>query len=234
MMKKSMAILAVAVMMLTPVILADMDMDAANVQKCRFSQEDLYHCEGTALYNDMVKEGIWVYPIGKDSKMKAYIADPQNAPRPDKGVSEIIEGETYDIYCFSGPEQFEYTSLQKVLEKYSKEFFVQDRTVEKLTVTSLKDSYGDFPVFVVEYHGGDAKLSQYYSVGSTASLNHYKDGGHYELSTNRVSMDLFVEAEYEISVKEFTGSPYLYIGLCIGITAAIALLIFWCGRKPKL
>ncbi len=234
MMKKSMAILAVAVLMLTPVIFADMDADAADVQKCRFCQEDLYHCEGTAILDAKLEENIWVYPLGEDSSMKAYIADPQNAPRPSKGLKDVVEGEKYDIYCFDSPKQFDCSSLKKVLGKYSVHLTVQDRTVEKFTVTSLKDSYQDFPVYVLEYHGSETTLSQYYAVGNTATLNHYKDDGHYELYTNYSSMDLFVEAEYEISVKEFNGSPYLYIGLCIGITAAIALLIFWCGRKPKL
>ena len=233
-MRKSMTILAVAVLMLTPMIFADADADASDAEKCRFCDKDLYHCVGTAVASDVVKNNLWVYPLGEDASMKAYIADPQNAPRPDKGLKEVVEGEEYEVYCFIEPGwPFEYPSLQKVLGAYSYEFSVKEKTVEKLTVTKLKDSSTEFSAYILEYHG-DQTLTQYCSVGITVTLNHYRDGGYYEMRSNYYSEDLFVEAEYEISVKEFTGSPYLYIGLCIGITAAIALLIFWCGRKPKL
>ena len=234
-MKSSLAILAVALLVLSPVVFTDMNADAADSEKCRFCSEDLYHCIGTAVSSDMVQKNIWVYPLGEDASMQAYIADPQNAPRPAEGLKEVVEGEKYDIYSFYSPEwPFEYTSMEKVLGKYSMEFHVQEKTVEKMTVTKVKDSYRDFPTFVLEYHGDETVLSQYYSVGDTATLNHYRDGGFYEMFTTYSSDDLFVEAYYQITVKEFNGSPYLYIGLSIGITAAIALLIFWCGRKPKL
>ena len=45
--------------------------------------------------------------------------------------------------------------------------------------------------------------------------------------------NLYVEFDVEITVKEFTDSPYLFAGVCIAITVLIGLLIAYCGRKPK-
>ncbi len=237
-MNKIITLFAVLVMMIAPVtILAD-DTDAAEKQTIRWSQNTLYHISGTALSDEDYTEedqGIWIYEKGGDASMKAYIADPQNNT-PGPGIKNVTSGEEYEVYYTSLKyrSDFKYDSVETVKGPYDYAIVVQEKTAIRMKVLEIRDGNRIVESYQTTYYSETDERYEYHYIDDVVLLNHFDDDGFYILDISSYSPNLYVEADIELNVKEFTGSPYLYIGLCIAITALIGFLIAYCGRKPTL
>ncbi|MBO7352394.1 MAG: hypothetical protein J6U12_05740 [Candidatus Methanomethylophilaceae archaeon] len=231
-MRKFIAVVAVLLLIGLPFIAIDVDADDPEVQKVRWCSDTLYHFTGIAVDDWSISGKLWVYPEGEDSPMLKYIADPQNNDIVD-GVKDVKKDEVYEVYYYGEePWDFIHEGSEVALEPYSYKIFVKPQTVVKLKIDSLKAGTIEYNTYDVYYKPGDT-TSVYGFVGVWCTLNYVDDSGYYELE-RIYGLAPYIDAEVQIVVKEFHGSPYLYIGLCIGITAMVALLIALCGRKPKL
>ncbi|MBR4203275.1 MAG: hypothetical protein IKQ93_06855 [Candidatus Methanomethylophilaceae archaeon] len=231
-MKKIIAVLAVFLLVGLPCIAVESDADNPEVQKVKWCKDTLYHFTGTALEDWTVTGMIWIYPEGEDSQMKKYIADPQNNDIVD-GITDVKEGVTYEVYYYEDePWDFVHEGSEIALEPYIYKIFVKQQSVVKLKIDSIKAGKFEYTSYDVIYEPKGSP-SVYGYIGIWSTLNYVDDHGYYVLDRN-YGFAPYAEAEIQIVVKEFHGSPYLYIGLCIGITALVALLIAVCGRKPKL
>lgn len=230
-MKKIVAVLAVLLLVGLPCIAVESDADDPEVQKVKWCKDDLYHFTGIAIEDRKITEMIWIYPIGEDSQMRKYIADPQNNSIVD-GVKSVKAGDSYEVYYYNEPMDFIHEEPEIVLKAYDYRIHVKEQSVIKLKIDSLKAGQYDYSSYEVIYKPiGNPSI--FGIVGIWTTLNYVDDKGYYSLEEG-YGRAPYMEAEIQMVVKEFHGSPYLYIGLCIGITALVALLIAVCGRKPKL
>jgi len=124
------------------------------------------------------------------------------------------------------------------MEKTPLYLTVEPNSVKKLTVnamaSSTKNGIVTVPAYnlVLVYEDGHTESSIHLAI-DTANLN-YKEGTHYEINASSfVQYGLIYVMDYEIVSKTFTGSPYLYIGICVVVTALVALTVAVCGRRPK-
>jgi len=237
-MRRAFAVLAVLILAVVPISIAESDGSDPEIQKIRWSENTLYHFVGTArhsgelngwLYDEM---GLFVYPLGQDSSMEAYITNPQKNT-PERGLNRIVEGVQYDVYSTSTDLwDFNYSGYDVVKSKYEYTIHVREKTVDNLNVVKLKVGGKDTDYYRLVYNGTE-KTTKYADTGVWYTLNHQEDSGYYSLFCYD-STGVYIEAEIQLVVKEFQGSPYLYIGLCIVITALVAISIAICGRKPNL
>jgi len=236
-MKKMVALMAVVLIMITPITVMAVDAEDPETMTIRWSDRTLFHFTGIANadYTFSSDEQIWIYKEGEDSRMKTYIADPQHSAAPYSDVLKVQEGEVYEVYCLNLPsirDVFEHENEETALSSYSFNMYVADKTVDKVKVNSIITYDGGKEASYNITYEPDGN-TRYYLVGEVVTLNHVDDKGYYSFSGS-YSYSLYSEAEIQLTVKEITGSPYLYITLCVVITALVALLIAICGRKPKL
>jgi hypothetical protein len=233
-MKKLFPIIAVMILVVTPIIVAEADADDST-QTVRWSRYDLYHATATAIESASLKDNnsLWVFQKGQDSAMKAYINNPQTAAVP-VGLNEVTYDQEYDIYYLETAYVsylFSYESEDKVLSDFDYPLVVKERTSVKLKVLTI--SANGSPVNYYDLHYMPSGSSTYHRLGEVVNLNYVDDTGYYAMKCY-YNDSLFVEAQIQLSVKEINGSPTLYITLCVAITALVALTIAYCGRKPKL
>ena len=231
-MKTKLAIvLIIAVLMFTCIPMDGVDSEHKVVKA---SYSDLFHAVGTAYSTTDVQENVVVYPLGGDESMKRYISDPQNYT-PEKGLSRVVEGTTYEVYYIDYPYGFNFDNPEKVMSANPlKNIVVEERSAVKLAINSIKGPYDEYNYFYV--YGikmGETVSYDYGNVGSMVNLNYIEDA-YYEIELSYPAQRApYVIVDMDVVEKVFTGSPYLYIGICIASTALIGLTIFLCGRKPE-
>ena len=230
-MKAKLAALMLVAIMLFCIPVDSEDSDGSSVRASYF---DLYHATGTAEFSFELYDDVYAYPLNGDGSMKSYINSPQtNSPEQGR-VKSVVEGESYELYFFSEPYGFQILEQQKVLSAYPLDpIVVKEKCAVKLTVSSIKyldQSFGFFDINQVK--GGEKSYYSYGLVGQTTNLN-YDAGAYYEIGLPySATKCLYVDVQMDIVEKEFKGSPYLYIGICVISTALVGLLIFLCGRRP--
>ena len=236
-MRKTIIALTILSIMLLSVSMAAVDSDGDGASQYRWTDRTLYHATCVAKTSASTEDTEWVYPIGMDGSMKEYIENPKTAKQPDQGLSHVVAGQTYEVYFFDSSGTFDMTKRDVVLESDPIKLYVEPQSVGKLTVNSFtmftKTNAVSMPAYLLremsESWGGSPSL---HFIGDVANLN-YREGTYYTIDMQGSMTALFYEMDADVVIKTFTGSPYLYIGICIVITALIAVTIAVCGRRPK-
>ncbi len=203
-----------------------------------WTDEDLYHSTAKCLASAPTSPYEWVYPIGEDESMKKFLADPLKNPVPARGLTSVQMGVTYEVYYLQKSNTFDIEQEEIVMKKTPLNITVEPNSVKKMTVNSMicssKSGIVSVPAYnlLLVYSDGHYD-STIHIVTDTANLN-YKEGTHYEISAFQYSQaGLIYVMDCNIATKTFTGSPYLYIGICVVVTALVALTVAVCGRRPK-
>jgi hypothetical protein len=238
-MKKAiLAVLALSVLLLAAVP-AGYDAEDQSFH-VRQSNNDLYYAKCTASFNSKVTEGLYVYEVGQDSSMRAYINGTDHMATPERGLSSVIEGHTYEVYAtqeWKIKEVSEYANPKTVLRSYYAPLTVSENQLLLLTVKSIVSNLGttakNYDVLFISPSGISEKS---YAVDETARIG-YEKGTLSYLSVYRYVQQenvLYFDVVGEIGYKSYAGSPMLYVVLCVIVVALVAATIAFCGRKPKL
>ena len=224
-----------AIIVLSLLVLTCVPFDGADSEhnKVRASFVELYHAVGVAMYDMDVSEGLYVYPVGGDESMKRYIEDPQNNT-PDKGLSSVVKDTAYEVYFTTGAVGFKTTERTVVKEPYPLDpIVVREKCAVKLTMNSMQSNIEPiYTAMLNQMKDGEIIGQNYVYSGSVVTLN-YAEDAYYVFSLNAYySRSVYIDFDMDIVENEFTGSPYLYVGICVVSTVLVGLLIFLCGRRP--
>lgn len=233
---KILAIMAVLIMSLTVIPMAGLDASEAENVTFRTGFNTLNHMTAEANMDVDVPKGCWVYEVGGDSSMKSYIDDSSHMTTPDPGIKKIVAGTQYEVYYVIDIKEltmFEKATSETALPSYFYEIVVEESTAKKVKATRCQSFDGD-DIYGFEIRYVDKGIVNYrFSIIYAMNILNYSETIDGYSFVEQSATNLYVEFDVEITVKEFTDSPYLFAGVCIAITVLIGLLIAYCGRKPK-
>lgn len=233
------ALLILSVLAISSIPLGAADADTGNdTTTVRWNPQDLYHATAVAVVSGPTADYEWVYPVGGDGSMRSFIGDIHSTPLT--GLKQIEAGKEYEVYYFVRSGNFDIEKDTVELPKSEYKITVDEATVKLLTVKGLqyynKSGTVDAVMYLLQERGSIYRDS-IHALGFLAKLN-YDAGCYYTIAPSTTSAQaasncLYYEATVEIGVKEFHGSPYLYIGLSTAIVILVGLTVFICGRRPK-
>jgi len=239
--KKILAIAAIAAFLLVsmmPMAVADADDIYTEEKTIRSSAVILKHSTCVAIRSATISyQTMYVYEEGADGSMKAYIADPQKNT-PGKSLTQITGGKSYEVYYYGSEyvvtDYFTMGPKETALGTYYYDIFVEEAETGKLLINSVVNDRGieKFNYYVRSF--SETGLNDRYCyVGVVTNLDPNEYG--YQVTGNRYDdSSLYYEMEMKLTIVHYTGSPTLYVGLCIVVVALVGATLFMCGRRPKL